>query len=165
MASESSFDIVSQTDFQEVDNAVNQAMKEIKNRFDFRGSRSEIVLKREEKTITLLADDDLKLKNIIEILESKFAKRGLSIKSLKYGVPEKAFDGLMRQTAEIVHGIPQDKAKDIVKRIKDLKLKVQASIQGDEIRVTARSKDDLQTIIQFLRGLNLDLPLQFTNYR
>src|SRR3989338_1315059 len=139
MANESSFDIVSQVDLQEVDNAVNQAIKELRTRFDFKGSRSEIILKREEKEITLLADGDLKLKNVIEILEGKFAKRWLSVKSLQYGSQEKALDGLIRQTAKIIHGIPQEKAKDIVKRIKDLKLKVQASIQGDEIRVTGRS--------------------------
>ena len=165
MASDFSFDIVSQVDLQEVDNALNQAMKEIKTRFDFKGTKSEITFNREEKKIMFLGDDDLKLKKIVEILEGKLAKRGVSVKSLKYGTAEKALDGMVRQTAEVIQGIPQDKAKEIVKGIKELKLKVQASIQGDQVRVSARSKDDLQTVISFLRGANLDLPLQFTNYR
>lgn len=165
MANDCSFDIVSQIDLQEVDNALNQAMKEIKTRFDFKGSKSDMTFNREEKKITFLADDDLKLKNLIDILEGKFAKRSLSIKSLKYGVAEKALDGMVRQTAEVIQGIPQEKAKEIVKRIKELKLKVQVSIQGEQIRVTGKSKDDLQSVIQLVRGLNLDLPLQFTNYR
>ena len=165
MANDFSFDIVSQVDLQEIDNAVNQAMKEIKTRFDFKGSKSEILFKREEKKIMFLADDDLKLKNVIEILEGKLAKRGVSIKALKYGIAEKALDGLIRQSAEVIQGIPQERAKEIVKRIKDLKLKVQPSIQADQIRVAGRSKDELQTVIQFLKGASLDLPLQFTNYR
>lgn len=165
MASDFSFDIVSQVDLQEVDNAINQAMKEIKTRFDFKGSKSNLAFNREEKKITFLGDDDLKLKNLIDILEGKLAKRGVSVKSLKYGVSEKALDGLVRQTAEVIQGIPQEKAKEIVKRIKELKLKVQPSIQSDQIRVAGKSKDELQGIIQFIKGLNLDLPLQFTNYR
>lgn len=165
MASDFSFDIVSQVDLQEVDNAINQAMKEIKTRFDFKGSKSNLAFNREEKKITFLGDDDLKLKNLIDILEGKLAKRGVSVKSLKYGVSEKALDGLVRQTAEVIQGIPQEKAKEIVKRIKELKLKVQPSIQSDQIRVAGKSKDELQDIIQFIKGLNLDLPLQFTNYR
>ena len=165
MASDSSFDIVSQVNLQEIDNALNQATKEIKTRFDFKGSRSEFSFNREEKKITLLADDELKLKNLILILEEKLVKRGIAIKALKYGEPQKALDGLIRQAAEIIQGIPQEKAKDIVKRIKELKLKVQSSIQGDEIRVSSRSKDDLQTVIQFVKGLSLDIPVQFTNYR
>ncbi len=165
MAGDFSFDIVSQVDLQEVDNALNQAMKEIKTRFDFKGSKSEIKFNRDEKKIMLLADDGMKLKNVIEILEGKLAKRGVSVKSLKYGVSEKALDGMIRQSAEVIQGIPQDKAKEIVKSIKELKLKIQPSIQGDQIRVSGRTKDDLQTVISFLKGAQLDLPLQFTNYR
>ena len=165
MASDSSFDVVSQVDLQEVDNAMNQATKEIKTRFDFKGSKSEITFNRDEKKILFLADDDMKLKNIISILEGKLAKRGISVKSLKYGTAEKALDGMIRQSAEVIQGIPQDKAKEIVKSIKELKLKIQASIQGDEIRVSGKSKDDLQTAISFLKNSNLDLPIQFTNYR
>ncbi len=165
MASDFSFDVVSQVDFQEVDNALNQAMKEIKTRFDFKGSKSEIKFNQEDKKITFLADDDMKLKSVIEILEGKLAKRGVSVKSLKYGVAEKALDGMVRQTAEVIQGIPQDKAKEIVKSVKELKLKVQLSIQSDQIRVSGRVKDDLQTVISFLKNADLDLPLQFTNYR
>jgi cyclic-di-GMP-binding protein len=165
MAQDFSFDIVSEVDFQEIDNAVNQAMKEIKTRFDFKGSRSEITFNRDEKRITFLADDDLKLKNVTEILESKLAKRGLSVKTLKYGEVEQALDGLRRQAVEIIHGIPQEKAKEIVKRIKELKLKVQSSIQGDQVRVASKSKDELQSAIQIVKAGNWGLPLQFTNYR
>ncbi|MBI4368112.1 MAG: YajQ family cyclic di-GMP-binding protein [Candidatus Omnitrophica bacterium] len=165
MAGDFSFDIVSEVNLQEVDNAINQAVKEIRTRFDFKGSKSNLFFNREEKKITILADDDLKLKNITEILEGKMAKRGVAIKSLQYGTPEKALDGLIRQTAEVIQGISHEKAKDIVKRIKELKLKTQASIQSDQIRVSAKSKDDLQTVIHLVKNANLDIPLQFTNYR
>lgn len=165
MGQDFSFDIVSQVDLQEVDNALNQAMKEVRTRFDFKGSRSEILFNRDEKKITLMADDDMKLKSLREILDGKLAKRSVPIKSLKYGTAEKALDGLIRQSAEIIQGIPQEKAKQIVKDIKDLKLKVQSSIQSDQVRVTGRNKDDLQTVIQFLKNSSLDIPVQFTNYR
>ena len=166
MANDFSFDIVSEVNLQEVDNAINQALKEIRNRFDFKGSKSNITFVREEKKISLLADDDLKLKNLTDALEGKLAKRGVSVKSLKYNTPEKALDGLVRQHAEIIQGIPQEKAKEIVKMIKDLKLnKVQPSIQGEQIRVSGREKDDLQAVIQMLKNSKIDLPLQFVNYR
>lgn len=165
MASDFSFDVVSQVDLQEVDNALNQAMKEIKTRFDFKGSKSEIKFNRDEKKIMLLADDEMKLKNVIEIMEGKLAKRGVSVRSLKYDTFEKALDGMVRQSAEVIQGIPQNKAKEIVKSIKELKLKVQPSIQGDQIRIASRNKDDLQAVISFLKSAQLDLPLQFTNYR
>ena len=165
MANDSSFDIVSQVDLQEVDNAVNQAMKEVKTRFDFKGSKSEFTLNREEKKIQLLADDDLKLRNLIQILEGKLVKRGVSVKALKFGTSEKALDGMLRQEVEIIQGIPQEKAKEIVKKIKDLKLKVQASIQEDQVRLSGKSKDDLQLVVQALRNANFEIPLQFINYR
>ena len=165
MASDFSFDIVSEVNVQELDNAVNQAVKEMKTRFDFKGSKSELHFNRDELKITILADDDLKLKNIAEILKEKMAKRGVSMKALKYGEGEKALDGMIRQTAEVIQGIPQDKAKEIVKRIKDLKLKVQPSIQGDQVRVSGRAKDDLQSVIQVLKANDLGLPIQFVNYR
>jgi len=165
MPSDSSFDIVSQVDLQEIDNAINQAMKEINTRFDFRGSKNEITWNREEKKITFLAGDDMKMKNLKEILQTKLSKRGISVKSLKYSDPEKALDGMIRQSSEIIQGIAQEKAKEIVKTIKDLKLKVQASIQSDQIRVSGKSKDDLQTVMQFVKNSVHDLPLQFTNYR
>lgn len=165
MATDFSFDVVSQVDLQEVDNAVNQTMKEIRTRFDFKGSPSEITFKREEKKIMLLAGDDLKLKNMIDILRGKLAKRGVSMKSLEYGTVEKALDGLIRQTAEVIQGIPPEKAKEIVRRIKELKLKVQPAIQGEQVRVTGRSKDDLQAVIEFLKAANMNIPFQFINYR
>ncbi len=165
MADNSSFDIVSNVDFQEVDNALNQALKEIKMRFDFKGSKSDITFKKEDKKLSFLADDEMKLKNLHDILEGKLAKRGVSVKSLKYGESEKAMDGMVRQEVEIIQGIPQEKAKEIVKQIKELKLKVQSSIQGDEIRVSGKSRDDLQYVIQAVKTKNPDLPLQFINYR
>lgn len=164
-SSESSFDIVSQVDLQEIDNAVNQAKKELANRFDFRGSKSSIEWLREQKKIILVADDPLKLKNLQDILNTRIASRKVSLKSLQWGKEEKAFEGTLRQEIEIQVGIPGDKAKDIVKSIKELGLKVQASIRGEEIRVTARSKDDLQEVIQHLKAFPSSVPLQFTNYR
>ena len=165
MASENSFDIISEVDLQEIDNAVNQTMKEVKTRFDFKGSKSEITVNRAEKKLLFLADDDMKLKNLIEILQTKMSKRGVSIKSLKYGVEEKAFDGMVRQSAEIIQGIPQETSKEIVKTIKELKLKVQASIQAEQVRVSGKSKDDLQAVMQLVKNMNLNIPVQFTNYR
>jgi cyclic-di-GMP-binding protein len=165
MPSDSSFDIVSQVDLQEIDNAINQAMKEVSTRFDFRGTKNEITWNRDEKKMTFLAADDMKLKNLKEILQTKLSKRGISVKSLKFLDPEKALDGMVRQHTEIIQGIAQEKAKEIVKAIKELKLKVQASIQSDQIRVSGKSKDDLQTVMQFVKNSVHDLPLQFTNYR
>ena len=165
MPSDSSFDIVSQVDLQEIDNAINQAMKEVGTRYDFRGTKNEITWNREEKKMIFLAGDDMKLKSLKEILQTKLSKRGVSVKSLKFSEPEKALDGLVRQNSEIIQGIEQEKAKDIVKKIKDLKLKVQASIQTDQIRVSGKNKDDLQTVIQMVKNNITDLPLQFVNYR
>lgn len=160
-----SFDIVSKVDLQEVDNAVSQALKEIAQRYDFKGSKSEIRFEREEKKIHFLAEDEMKLRSLQDILATKLAKRGVSLKSLKYGPEEEALGGARRQTAEIILGIPQENAKEIVKKIKETKLKVQASIQGDQVRVAGRNKDDLQTVIQLLKDVPIDVPLQFTNYR
>lgn len=162
---DSSFDIVSKVDLQEVDNAVNQALKEIKTRFDFKGSKSNISFNKEEKKISLLADDEMKLQSLHDMLEGKLAKRGVSVKSVKYAEQEKALDGLVRQQAEIIQGIPQEKAKEITKQIKELKLKIQPSIQGDEIRVSGKNRDDLQYVIQVVKSNNPDLSLQFVNYR
>lgn len=165
MAQEFSFDIVSQIDLQEIDNAVNQAVKEIRNRFDFKGSKSTIEFFKEEKKIRLIGDDELKLRNLQDILKTRMASRKVSIKALQFAEPEKAFEGTLRQEVTLVQGIPQDKAKDIVKGIKDTKLKVQVAIQGDQIRVSSKDKDDLQAVIQYLRGNPPAIPLQFTNYR
>lgn len=160
-----SFDIISRVDLQEVDNAVNQARKELANRFDFKGSKSSIEWNRDEKKLTLLADDDLKMKNLEDILKTRMAARKIALKSLEWGTVEKAFDGMVRQEIKLTMGIPSEKAKEIVKAIKDTKLKVQASIQGEEIRVSSRSKDDLQGVIQYLQTYPSTIPLQFTNYR
>lgn len=164
-ANESSFDIVSRVDLQEVDNAVNQARKELATRFDFRGSKSRFDWNRDEKKLVLLADDQLKLKNLRDILTTRLAIRKVPLKSLEWGKEEKALEGLIRQEAKLVMGIPSEKAKEIVKEIKGMGLKVQASIQGEEVRVSSRSKDDLQAAIQHLKALPSTIPLQFTNYR
>ncbi|MBI4970965.1 MAG: YajQ family cyclic di-GMP-binding protein [Candidatus Omnitrophica bacterium] len=165
MPQDSSFDIVSKVDLQEVDNAVQQAMKEVLTRYDFKGSKCEITFNREEKKINMLADDEMKLRNLRDILATKLAKRSVSLKALKYGDEEEALGGAKRQSAEIVLGIPQDKAKEIVKKIKETKLKVQASIQGDQIRVSGKQKDDLQSVMHVIKDTPIDVPLQFVNYR
>ena|SRR5689334_5509666 len=163
MAQEFSFDIVSKTEMQEVANAVNQAQKELAQRFDFKGSKSSIELSGEE--ITLASDDEGKLRSVKDILESKLVKRQVALKALDYGKIEPAQMGTVRQKAKIVQGIETEKAKAIVKTIKDAKLKVQASIQSDQVRVTGRTKDDLQRAIQLVKGNDYGIPLQFTNYR
>ncbi len=165
MAQQPSFDIVSQIDLQEVDNAVNQAKKELATRFDFKGSKSTLEFLKDEKKIQIIADDDMKLRNLQDILRTRFASRKISQKSLEFMTAEKAFDGCLRQEVALTQGISQEKAKEIVKIIKDLPVKVQAAIQGDEIRVTSKNKDDLQSVMQHLRTAPLTLPIQFTNFR
>ena len=165
MASNFSFDIVSEINMQEVDNAVNQAQKELGQRFDFKGSKSSIDYNKQEKKIILVADDDFKLKALRDILEGRMAKRGVSLKSLKAENPEKSFEGTLRQTLELISGLPSDKAKELVKIIKDSKFKVQTQIEGQKIRVISPKKDELQTVISFLRNSKFSLPLQFINYR
>jgi uncharacterized protein YajQ (UPF0234 family) len=163
MAQEFSFDIVSKTEMQEVANAVQQAQKELAQRFDFKGSKSSIELTGEE--IVLISDDEGKLRSLKDILESKLVKRQVSLKALDYAKLEDASMGTVRQRAKIVQGIESDKAKQIVKAIKDAKLKVQASIQSDQVRVVGRSKDDLQRAMAIVKGNDYGIPLQFTNYR
>lgn len=165
MADKFSFDIVSEADMMEVENAVNQAQKELANRFDFKGSKSSIELNKNDKKITLVADDEFKMKALKDILEGRFAKRGVSIKALSYKAEEKAFEGHIRQVAEIISGLPSDKAKELVKIIKDSKIKVQAQIDGSKVKVISPKKDDLQQVIAYLKGISFPLPLQFTNYR
>lgn len=162
-AKENSFDIVSEVDLQEVDNALNQARREIETRFDFKGSKSEI--KQEGANITLVSDDEFKLRNVVDILESKMIKRGIEIKALKYGKIEQAAGDTVRQPVTIQQGIDKDLGKEIVKDIKNSKIKVQASINGDKLRVSGKERDDLQAVMQLLRGKEYDTPLQFTNYR
>ena len=165
MADQFSFDIVSSLDLQEVDNAVNQAVKELRTRFDFKGSKSSIEFLKADKKIRVLADDELKLRNLQDILKTRIASRKIPIKALQFGEPEKAFEGTLRQEISLVQGIAQDKAKDIVKKVKERPFKVQVSIQGDQLRVSSKSKDELQGVIAYLRSESFDIPLQFTNYR
>ncbi|MCX7877296.1 MAG: YajQ family cyclic di-GMP-binding protein [Ignavibacteria bacterium] len=165
MAATYSFDIVSEINWQEIDNAVNQARKEMQQRYDFKGSKSSIDYSRKEKTITVLADDDYKLKSVIDILQNKFVKRGVPLKALKYKTSEQASGGMVRQIIEVQQGISKDNAKLIVKMIKDSKIKVQAAVQDEQVRVSGRSKDDLQAVISLIKGADLDFAVQFTNYR
>jgi uncharacterized protein YajQ (UPF0234 family) len=164
MAQDFSFDIVSKIDFQELDNAINMSMKEISQRFDFKGSVSSIK-NEENKKIAVVSDDEFKLKNVIDILQNKLIKRGISLKFLDYGKVESSLGGSVKQEITLKQGIPQEKAKQINTLIKDKKLKVQSQIQGDQIRVSSKSKDDLQAVIQTLRAANLDIELQFINFR
>ena len=160
-----SFDIVSEVDLQEMDNAVTQAKKEMAQRYDFKNSKSSITYDRKEKKITLIADDDFKLRAVIDILATRMAKRGIAYKALKFKDPEKAFEGYLRQVAEISTGIDKEKAKELIAGIKKLGLKVQAQIEGDKIKVRSAKKDDLQTVIAYLKGLKFSIPLNFCNYR
>jgi len=160
-----SFDIVSEVDLQEVDNAVNQAIKEMAQRYDFKNSKSSIDYDRQEKKIILIADDDFKLRSVTDILATRLAKRGISLKSLKFNNPEKAFEGTLRQRVDISTGIDKEKAKELVGIIKDLRLKVQAQIEGEKLRVSSPKKDDLQAVIVHLKKIDFSLPLSFCNYR
>ncbi|MDE2059157.1 MAG: YajQ family cyclic di-GMP-binding protein [candidate division NC10 bacterium] len=163
MANEVSFDISSTVDLQEVDNAVQQVMKEIQQRFDFKGSACRVA--RDDQGLLLYADDAYKLKAVAELLESKLVRRKVSLKALVYEAPESAAKGTIRQRATLQQGISADKAKEITKAIRALGLKVVAQIQSDQIRVSAKSKDDLQAVIQALRAGDFGIDLQFGNYR
>jgi len=158
-----SFDIVSKVDMQEVDNAVNQAIKEIGQRYDFKGSKCQIT--PEKDSVKILADDDYKLKAVVDVLQSKFLKRSISIRALQYGKVEPASGGMVRQIITVQQGISKEKAKDITTAIKESKLKVQAQIQDDQVRVTGKNRDDLQDAIQLLKGKDMDVEMQFTNFR
>lgn len=160
-----SFDVVSELDLQEVDNAVNQAQKEIGQRFDFRGGKSELALEKDAKKIKIVADDDMKLRSIHQILEGKLAKRGIDLRALKYGKEEPGSGGVIRQTIELKNGLAKEEAKEVTKAIKDSKLKVQAQVQDEQVRVTAKSIDELQATIQLLKASGLKFPVQFTNMR
>lgn len=159
-----SFDIVVKTDLQEVDNAVNQATKEISQRYDFRGSKSRIDWDKEGE-LTVLADDDFKLEALLEVLRGKLVKRGVSVKNLEYGKLEPGFDGSVRQKITIQQSLPPEKAKEIVRLLKDSKIKVQGSIREGEVRVTGKNRDDLQAAIALVKGADLELDLQYTNFR
>ena len=164
MAQQNTFDIVSEIDHAEVVNAINQALKEVQTRFDFKGSKSNIELEGKE-AIILSSDDEYKLKSLNDILQTKFVKRNVPLKGLTYGKIETALGGTVRQRITLQQGIPQEKAKEIVKLIKDTKLKVQASIQGDVVRVSGRDRDTLQDVIAALRDHDFGIDMQFTNYR
>ncbi|WP_088105153.1 YajQ family cyclic di-GMP-binding protein [Halalkalibacter urbisdiaboli] len=164
MAKEHSFDIVSDVDGQEVDNAISQAVKEITNRYDFKGSKSSIE-RTSDELITIISDDEYKLESVIDILKSKFIKRGLSQKSMEFGKIERASGGTVRQVITLVSGLSSERAKKITKLIRDSGLKVKAQIQNEQVRVTAKSIDDLQTVIQEIKQKDFDFPVQFVNMR
>ena len=164
MASECSFDVVSKVNLDEVKNALGQALKEIGQRYDFKGSVSNIELK-EDKELLLTSDDEVKLKAVIDVLQTKLHKRGVSIRSMVYGKLEPAAKDSVRQDVTIQQGIPVEKAKGLIKALKDSKIKVQASIQGDQLRVSGKSRDDLQEVIALFKKDDQGLDLQFTNYR
>jgi uncharacterized protein YajQ (UPF0234 family) len=165
MADTFSFDIVSEVNLQEVDNAVNQARKEIGQRYDFKGSKSSIELNTKEKTLALVSDDEFKLTSVVDVLEDKLIKRGVPIKALDFGTVEQAAGNTVRQAVTLRVGIDKENAKTIVKMIKDLKLKVQAQIMDDQIRVSGKNKDDLQAAMKAVRSADLTFAVQFTNYR
>ena len=158
-----SFDVVSQVDRQEVDNAVNQARKEVSQRYDLKNSRSEIELEKDE--IRIVSSDEYHLKVVVDVLQSKLVRRNVSLKALVYEKIEPAAGGRARQKITVQQGIPIEQAREIVKLIKDAKLKVQAQIQADQVRVSGKKRDDLQAVIQLLKAQELSLPLQFVNYR
>jgi len=163
MAQQNSFDIVSQVDRAEVSNAIHQTVKEVRQRFDFKGSNANVAL--EENDLVLSAEDETKLRNMNDIFQQKLVRRGVPLKALSYGTIEPAAGGTVRQRVQIQQGIPQEKAKEIVKSIKDSKAKVQASIQGDTVRVSSKDRDTLQQVIAGLKAKDFGINMQFTNYR
>jgi hypothetical protein len=165
VAEQFSFDVVSEVDMQEMRNVVDQATKEIKQRFDFKDSKTEITLKEKEKELVLVSDDEYKLNAVNDIIKAKCVKRGVSLKAFTYVNLEPALGGTVRQVAKIQSGIAADKAKEVTKAVKESKLKVQAQIQGEQVRVLGKSKDELQTAMAFLKSKDFGIDLQFTNYR
>jgi uncharacterized protein YajQ (UPF0234 family) len=165
MADNSSFDVVSTVDMQEVKNAVDQTLKELGQRFDFKGSKSTLTLKEKEKILEVVSDNDYKLKAVLDILKAKWVKRNISLKALDYGKVEQALGGTVRQHITIQSGIVDEKTKAIVKSIKGKKFKAQGQIQGDQVRVQSKSKDELQSVIAFLKQQDFGIDLQFINFR
>ena len=165
MAQDFSFDIVSKVDLQTLDNAVNNAMKEIKNRYDLKNTSSSIEIEKNTQEITMISDSDMQMDQVAQVLYQKMVKLGLNMKSIKSKGREKAGGDKIREAFTTINGIEQETAKKIVKDIKDLKLKVQASIQGDQIRISGKTKDDLQSAITLCRQNDYGIPLQFVNYR
>jgi uncharacterized protein YajQ (UPF0234 family) len=163
MAQQNSFDIVSDVDRAEVTNAIHQTIKEVRQRFDFKGSSANVVLEQTELVLT--AEDETKLRNMNDILQQKLVRRGVPLKALSYGNVEPAAGGTVRQLVQIQQGIPQEKAKEIVRFIKDSKAKVQAAIQGDVVRISGKDRDTLQEVIAKLKAKDFGIHMQFTNYR
>jgi hypothetical protein len=166
MASNASFDVSTGADLQEVDNAVNQTLKEISQRYDFKGTHCEVTFDREKAEIRLSADDEYRMDALVDVLKTKMIKRAVPVKNLDLGEMEPATGQTVRRTLKLTQGIPQDVAKRMVKAVKDQGFKkVQTAIQGDELRVTAPSRDELQAVIAFLRGQDFGIELKFGNYR
>ena len=165
MAKSCSFDIVSEVNMAEVQNAVNQAMMEIRQRYDFKGSKSEIKPEEKESQLVIVSDDEYKLKSVIDVLQSKLVRREVSLKALDYGKVEQAGGSTVRQIIKLQKGIPQDKGKEIVKFLKALAVKVQGQIMDDQVRVSGKSRDDLQAVISAVKEKGFDIAMSFTNYR
>ena len=165
MADNYSFDVVSTVEMHEVKNAVEQTMKEVGQRFDFKGSKTDITLKEKEKTLDVVSDDEYKLNAVLDILKGKCVKRNVSLKALKYGKIEQALGGTVRQTITIQSGLTDEQAKAIVKSIKEKKFKAQGQIQGEQVRVQSKSRDELQAVIAHLKQQDFGVDLQFINYR
>jgi uncharacterized protein YajQ (UPF0234 family) len=163
LPSEASFDVVSRIDQQELDNALNQARKEIENRFDFKHSKTNI--EADDKKITIVSDDEMKMRNVIDIVQSKAIKRGIDIKAFDFGEVEPAANSTVRQVVTLRSGIPKDKSKALMEKIKSLKLKVNAQYQDEQVRVSGKNRDDLQKVIAELKAMEFEIPLQFVNYR
>ncbi|MHB9148507.1 MAG: YajQ family cyclic di-GMP-binding protein [Thermoleophilia bacterium] len=160
-----SFDIVSRVDMQEMDNTVNMLKKEVVTRYDFRGSKTEVELVKKDNLIRFLTEDDMKLRALRDVLIAKAVKRGIDTKAFEFGDAERAGGDMLRQEVKVVNGIDIEVARKVVKLVKDAKLKVQASIQGDEVRITGKKRDDLQEVIAFLKEADLGVPLQYVNMR
>ena len=163
MAADNSFDVVCKVEAQEVTNAVDQTRREIETRYDLKGTRSEVAL--EKTALTVTAPDDMKLKAVVDILQSKLHRRGVPLKALSYGKVESAAGGTLKQKIDLQQGIPIEKAREIVRMVKDAKLKVQAAIQEDKVRISGKNRDDLQKVMGMLREAELGIALQFDNYR
>ncbi|MFA8342966.1 MAG: YajQ family cyclic di-GMP-binding protein [Rhodothermaceae bacterium] len=165
MAKNSSFDVVSEIDFQEVDNAVNQAKKEIQQRYDLKDSKTEIDLNKKEKTISINTKDDYSLKQSFDVLQTKFIKRGLSLKVMLTNEAEATSQGRLKQTINLQSGISKENGKKITKLVKESKLKINAQIQDEQVRIQGAKKDDLQAVMQMIKEADFDFPVQFTNYK
>lgn len=163
MAAENSFDIACKVDMQEVANAINQTQREIETRYDLKGTKNTI--EQEKMVLTVQSPDDMKLRAVVDILQSKLHRRGIDLKALTLGEPQPAAGSTLRQTVTLQDGIPQEKAKEIIRLIKDSKIRVQASIQEKQVRVSGKNRDDLQSVIALVKGKDLGIAFQFTNYR